>query len=72
MGQWSSIYLLSLPSPGSLEALNFLVACYLAEPLREASRAAPLCAWAYGSQRYKEVPYLPRSGYKIFSKKSAL
>jgi len=66
MGQWSSIYLLFLPSPSFFEVLQG----HLAELLREASQAAPLCAWAHGSQRYKEVQYLTRSGYKILSKKS--
>jgi hypothetical protein len=37
-----------------------------------ASQAAPLRAWAYGSQRYQEVPYVPRAGYKLFSNKLAL
>jgi len=31
-----------LPSPSFLEALNFLVACHLAEHFREDSQAAPL------------------------------
>jgi len=66
MGQWSSIYLLFLPSPSFFDILQG----HPAEPPREASQAAPLCAWADGSQRYEEVQYLTPSGYEIFSEKS--
>ena len=51
MGQRPSIYLLVLPSPSFSDILQG----HLAELLREASQAAPLCAWADGSQLYEEV-----------------
>jgi hypothetical protein len=57
---------------GFLEILSFLGISHPAVPLREASQAAPLCACAHASKRYKQVPYLPRLGYKIISQKSAL
>jgi len=43
-------------SPSFSAALSFLGTSHPAEPLREASQAAPLCGWAHGSQRYKEAP----------------
>ena len=62
---------LSLPTR-FIEILSFQKTSHPAEPLREASQAAPLCAWAHGSQCYKRARHLPQSGHKILSKKSAL
>jgi len=52
--------------PHFLGPLRLLGTNHLAEPLREASQAVPLCGWAHGSQGYKDVPSVPRSGHRKF------